>query len=1087
MPKVTFFSGSSATAGRQIIDECLLRIDGPRQSFIYVAPTARRARSFENRLLREKRGGFFRPHLLTFHSLMEMLYRRMGGTGVPISASVKAMLIEEIISGTQLRLDYFARSGRPFPGLVHRLAGFISDLKQNLVEPDDFERLTDDLEHPAARRSRELLAIYRCYQQRLEQHELIDTDGMFWLVLKEFNDPSRVRTALHGIDLLIFDSFFDLTVAEARVLEQMLVSGPDVWLRLDYEHDAPAFAAATPFVERFCRSARRIDVPAPPESPATAIPAALFEPTRSARPAAGTVSIFESRDRLAEVEAIAAEIKRLAREPQFDANRVAVAFKNIARYSPLVREVFASCAIAFNCPDGRPLRESPVVAAIMSALDIVRQNFSRESVLAFLRSPYISFRFEHDGRQVELDGDFLDTEARVARIFRGRSTWAEKLQQTIVTLERQPAAPDADEADLQHTAGRIARLEEQRRGIELVLAQIARLEQPMTPKEFAGLLEELIRTFGIARGIFFRHEDAVGRDILERDYRALAAFQQVIKDVMFAAGFAGRESFSFHEFAEMAEAGLAGEMFDIRRDVDHGVNVLPIDELRGGDYDVVFIGGMVDGEFPRPEAPQIFYSEDARRRLGLKTTPSNLDIERYLFATAVAAPRRRTIITYPAADSGKELLKSLFVSEIQRLLPDIEVQHFPQPGSIFSVRSLQYNAARGLLGQDAAAGAELCSRAPGGNISAMVRSLSIEELRRRGSKWSRFEGMLKDPAVRQEVAAKYVRRPLSASTLERYARCPFRFFAEQVLRLAELDEPQEEIDALERGSVMHKILNRFYTERRARGRVELHEDDNPGDALEHIRRIAREELDRMPFEGLFWEMERERILGGRGRGFRGVLEMFIEAEMQPRGTSLPRYFEASFGRPYESEESDITLALPEVVIGEGDSQVRLIGRIDRIDVAEADGRPLALAIDYKTGTPPTSDDVLKYLSLQLPVYMMALQQAEFQPAGGAYYCLKDNPKDFGIGGFFADSAAMKGFFGIGQNKRKGLLDAGELADTIRSARDAILRYAAGIRSARFNPSTLDPQDSGCRYCQFNGICRRNLAKAAQVAGEADDG
>ena len=122
MPKVTFFSGSSATAGRQIIDECLLRIDGPRQSFIYVAPTARRARSFENRLLREKRGGFFRPHLLTFHSLMEMLYRRMGGTGVPISASVKAMLIEEIISGTQLRLDYFARSDRPFPGLVHRLA-----------------------------------------------------------------------------------------------------------------------------------------------------------------------------------------------------------------------------------------------------------------------------------------------------------------------------------------------------------------------------------------------------------------------------------------------------------------------------------------------------------------------------------------------------------------------------------------------------------------------------------------------------------------------------------------------------------------------------------------------------------------------------------------------------------------------------------------------------------------------------------------------------------------------------------------------------------------------------------------------------
>jgi len=1085
MGKVTFLSGPSSAAGRQVIDECLARLAGPRQSFIYVAPTARRVRSFERRLLREKPQGFFRPHLLTFHSLMEMLYRRMGGTGVPISASVKAMLIEEIISDDATPLAYFRRAARPFPGLVQRLAGFISDLKQNLLEPDDFERLTEQLERPAGPKSRDLLEIYRRYQQRLERNDLIDTDGMFWLVLRETEDLSRLNDALDGIDLLIFDSFFDLTVAEAKVLERLLASAPDVWLRLDYVADAPAFAAARPFVERFCKNARHVEVPAPPCSPAAGIPAALFDPTRHAKPAHGTVSMFECRDRLAEVEAIAAEIKRLAREPGFDANRVAVAFKNIRTYAPLVREVFVSCGIPFNCPSGRPLRESPVVAALMSTFEIVREDFSRESVLSFLRSPYISFRFEHDGRLAELDGDFLDTEARAARIFRGRTAWADKLQQTITALEQQPHAETDDDAR-QRTADRISKLKEQRRGIQLVLAEIARLEQRMTPQQFSELLDDLVRTFGIARGIFFKHTDAAGRDILERDYRALAAFQQVIKDVMFAAGFAGRESFTFHEYAEMVEAGLAGETFDVHRDVDYGVNVLPIDELRGGEYDVVFLGGMVDGEFPRPQPPQIFYSEAARERLGLKTTPGNLEIERYLFATAVATPRRRVVVTRPASDSGRDLLKSLFVSEIERLLPDLEPERFPRPGLLFSTRSLQYHVARSLGGPDAEQAAILCRGVSGRAMAAMIRNLAIEELRRRGDAWSRFEGMLKDPEIKRAVAAKYAGRPLSATTLERYARCPFRFFAEQVLRLVELEEPQEEIDALERGSVMHRILSRFYVERRARGRVELLEDDDREDALEHIRRVARQELDRLPFEGLFWDMERERILGSSTRGSPGVLEMFIDSEMRPRGVSAPRYFEASFGRPYAGEDTDAALELPEVVIGCGEREVRLVGRIDRIDIAEAEGKQLALAIDYKTGNPPKPADVIRHLSLQLPVYMIALAKAGFEPVGGAYYCLKEDPNHFGIGSYLANHEQMRACFGLDGRRNTGLLDAGELAATVAQARDAIVEYAAGIRSGRFNPSTLDPLDAGCAYCNFNGVCRRNTAKIARMGREVGD-
>jgi len=1084
-----FFHGSSAASGRELTDECLRRMAGPGQSFIYVVPTARRARSVEKRLLAARPQGFFRPHLLTFYSLVDLLYRRMGGSGVPISQSVKAILVEGIISDPAMRLSYFARrQGRPFPGLVTKLSAFISDLKQNLIDPDAFDQRLAAIEHVPAVKSRELAAIYRRYQEVLAGHRLIDTDGMFWLVLDELEKRNRLGEALSGIDLLIFDGFFDMTLAEGRVLQKLIRQAPNVWLRLDYRPGARCHAATEDFLRNFCTGAERIEIAPAPGSPADVLPPRLFDPDAPPAPEPETVPvrILECRDRLSEVEAIAAEIKQMAADGGFNANRVAVAFKSIDSYAPIVRQVFGSCGIAFNCSRGRPLRESPVAATLMAMLDVIVQDYGRQAVLRFLRSPYVRYGFEYEGNLRMLDGDFLDTEARIARIFRGKDAWAAKLRQSAEMLESGATADE--DADPDHRQARLAKLREQCAGVRLALDDISRLAGPLEPAQFGQEFYRLVKRFGIARGIFLDHRDAVDEEILERDYRALERFQKVLDGLLFAAGFSPRKTFDFAEYVEMIEAGLGTEMFDVRREADFGVQVLAADEVRGGDYDVVFLGGMVDGEFPAPESPLIFHSAGKRQALGFKCTPRNLDIERYLFATVAAAPAKCLLLSYPMSDGGAVLLRSLFVSEVERICPWAVRFRHPEPGAVFSRKSLQHEIGAGLSGRDAGRAAQaerLCALADGMSLPAMLRCLAIEEMRRGGEKWSRFEGALADPANRQRIAEHYRERSLTVSKLEKYARCPFRFFAEEVGKLVELEEPQEEIDALERGGVLHRILDRFYTERRTQGRVHLLEEDSRDAVLAHLRAVAERELEQLPFDGLFWEMERERIAGGPARGRRGVLEMFIDAELSDPSSCKPRFFEVTFGHGRPDDQSDTTLALPELVIGGNGAAVRLSGRIDRIEVADAPGLP-ALVVDYKSGSPPVAKQIEQHLSLQLPVYILALQQTSrgFTPAGGAYYCLKDDPEQFGKTFHFGSEKLLKEHCGLGSRHSKGLYADAELAEVLDGCRKAIVEYAAGIREAVFHPATRPAADAGCAYCIVSGLCRRDEAKAARMAREA---
>ena len=224
-----------------------------------------------------------------------------------------------------------------------------------------------------------------------------------------------------------------------------------------------------------------------------------------------------------------------------------------------------------------------------------------------------------------------------------------------------------------------------------------------------------------------------------------------------------------------------------------------------------------------------------------------------------------------------------------------------------------------------------------------------------------------------EAYRALLRDPLetSISALERYAACPFSFFADYVLRLSE--QKDDTVGAADTGNVVHSVIENF-SRRILSGEIDLEEME--GERLEEEAKALTEEeigtyrgsiYTMLPSES-FWKQRLTRTAS------RAIGE--IVSQMK-RSDFLMKASEAKFDR--DSQLAPILIDTPE-------GRVVLRGKIDRIDTCEIGGTEYVRIIDYKTGS--TAFDLTKIyygLSLQLPIYLRALtEDGTRQPAGMFY-------------------------------------------------------------------------------------------------------
>ncbi len=209
---------------------------------------------------------------------------------------------------------------------------------------------------------------------------------------------------------------------------------------------------------------------------------------------------------------------------------------------------------------------------------------------------------------------------------------------------------------------------------------------------------------------------------------------------------------------------------------------------------------------------------------------------------------------------------------------------------------------------------------------------------------------LEEPGPRQPIqpprpipAEPRIPERISITEVETLLAEPYALYARRILRLEPLEPIDPPPDARDRGTILHRVLERYTKEG---------PPADPAAAETRLRDLATEELRMLASEPelrLFWQ-----------RAFEAMLPGFLayDAEARKRATRIIAEVRAEFPLPVKA-------SVP----------VRLTGKADRIEIG-ANGS--ARIVDYKTGTPPGWNDIEKNKSPQLTLTARLVQEGAFK-------------------------------------------------------------------------------------------------------------
>jgi ATP-dependent helicase/nuclease subunit B len=421
------------------------------------------------------------------------------------------------------------------------------------------------------------------------------------------------------------------------------------------------------------------------------------------------------------------------------------------------------------------------------------------------------------------------------------------------------------------------------------------------------------------------------------------------------------ESMPLREWLTVLEAGLAGLTVGVIPPTLDQVLIGAIDRSRNPDLQLALVLGMNESIFPAAPVATGLLTEMDRDQLeakGVVLGPSKrvqLGHERYYGYIACTRAGKRLVLTCASFDPhGRKLNRSPFLDRLESLFPQLKFEIWQPPDNFERVEHVTEILPRVLQLQHA------------GRASAVAELLSLPKLSSALARARQVsEAMSYQRLPSAVVEGLYGRElPTSVSGLEDFAVCPFKFFAGH--GLAAEERKRFELDARERGSFQHEVLNEFHREL-ADANLNWR-DITAADARERIRRIGRERLPTCR-GGLFSADETRRFAGEM---LIESLETLVEVLVSWMGQYVfdPAEVEVAFGLP------GATLPAWRLDLGDGHALL-LRGRIDRVDLwrDEISGAALTVVMDYKSSA--QKPDRLKLyhgLQLQLPAYVTALEQ-----------------------------------------------------------------------------------------------------------------
>jgi len=1026
--------------------------------------------------------GLLGAEVLSPKRLGDRVLRATGGlTKTFMDTHGKNMLLQKTLGEIQEDLTIY-RSSVKKPGFVQNIGDFISELKQNEISTESLKSMMGTLDQGIiTQKLFDIIKIVDQFNFLLGENRL-DEEDLQNLVCEKIPVTPFLKSAQ-----LWFDGFQNFSHQDYKMIRMLIGTVPVFSIALPWDpnpntRDAEVFQLTGNTFKAIKQmgaealvdfEVKEIKCPKSKSPGLQHLEGNLFayphleDPSESA-----DIALTQCQNTWEEVEKGAQKILGLIRDDGFSFRDIVVLTGDIEEYGSIIKRIFTQYKIPFFMDDLRSIGDNHLVEAVIAALETLQNNFRFDDIFGFVKTGFSPISLS----------ECEDLENYVVEFgIRGK-----KWEREFTKISQN------DALDLESLNSLRLRL----------ITPLAELAEKMKGKKTCALRTQALYEFLVTIKIPEKIDAIVEKLFEAENYEAMGSYHQIWNILMEVfdqiAETMGADPVNSEDYLRILRSGFQGYRLGIlppHRDV---VSITDLRRSRSGDFEVLLVFGLNEGLIPGIGTEPNLISDSERLVLAShqillqNNREFQMDQERFLVYDVLTRPQSHLCLYWALSDmEGNTRQPSILLSQITVIFPAIKVHSTLNNDTeglwdkISTPESTLWHLTsylRNKKNEGVPASEEVDA------LWNMVR-LWYENSEKYGKRYKNLEAALNYKGVPGELTSQDATKlygntmRTSISRLERFRQCPFSHYVKYGLKPE--GRPIYTIQAPEIGTLLHELIDGFF-------KAVDHQNLN-------LREIPKEKRDTIIEEVMAKSLPQIKTNVFNSTGQYQYLGKKLERVGKKSIDILMKHLCAGEFEPeYTEFNFEQELSIPEINLGE----IKIVGKIDRLDLYKKDDTTWVKVIDYKSGNQKINyDDIYYGLSLQLLVYLdgaMSVIEGDDILPGGTFYFHVDDPipqvdfsqniegeinKAFKLNGLLLDDpdviAAMDGnsdksksdILPLNFNSGSKLSQA-EFEAVIKYVRETVVRQITRIYQGDINIRPYRKgAEYGCKFCEYKGICQ----------------
>lgn len=978
-----FILGNSGSGKTEYMYEQVVKLAeaNPKQNYLVVVPEQFTMQTQRKLVDLSTNHAIMNIDVLSFQRLAYRIFDELGKTDIKILEETgKNLVLRKIAQENEEKLTVL-KANMHRMGYIGEVKSFISELMQYNISPSQLEECIQEEKFPKSLTSKlqDISVMYQGFSEYLEGNYITQEELLH--VLIRLADESQILKE----SVLVLDEFTGFTPVQVELLRKLMSICSEIVVSLTIDakenffhskgmqelFDMPKKTIRT-LMDLAQQTHTQVSEPIVitggekkrfKEAPALYFMEQNLFRTSYQRQFGETeeIQIFSLKNPKEELTWAARKINDLVQNHGYRYRDIAVVSGDVETYGNYAEQVCGKYEIPYFLDTTKEVLFHPFIEFIRSILELIRSDFSYNSVMRLLRTGYCGI----EQKEIDKLENYL-----LATGIRGQKMWSKRWLRMpkneraydLESLETIRQKFMADFEPIMKIASTTPTVEEMIKALYSYMVDLE-VEKQLFDKE-KELLQAGEQTKSKEYGQIYR----VVMDLFEKCVQVL-----------------GQERMPVQELGEILDAGFEAAKVAVIPPGYDTVTIGDIERTRLNHVKVLIFLGVNEGVVPKSVNQGGIisqYERDAMEAADIALAPGAREqafIQKFYLYLNMTKPSHQLYLTYSRVDrEGKALRPSYLVRTILRMFPDMQVQEVGELEQQLDASTVMAAREYFLAGE----------RSPEWYALAKCFMESKDEEIRANSKaiLDAFYYQYNHDPISHVVAEAIYGKNIEGSVtrLESFARCAYSHYLTYGLKLREREESG--FESVDMGNLYHTAVE-IYSKKLAESAYDWF--TVPDATRDTFAQTAMEEaILAYPNLSIYATAENAHMAGHMNHIFKQTV--WALTTQVRKGRFVPNDFEVSFSKADHLEALEFDL--------EDSNRILLRGRIDRLDTCVDDNRIYVKVIDYKSGN--TKFDLVKLyhgMQLQLVVYMNAAMELEKKrhdkkeiiPGGLFYYHIDD--------------------------------------------------------------------------------------------------